>query len=125
MPSVFKNILYKNSGIEIRRSSKDGRWGIFARKNIKKHTLLEEVPYILISKPENCEIITYTYSNDNEFYMLPFGFAGLYNHSNNPNADWMKDYVNMTMKHFAIKDISVDEEICIDYGEENINFEIK
>jgi len=125
MASVFKNSLYKNSGIEIRRSSKDGKWGIFARKNIKKYSILEEVPYIIISKPENSEIITYTYSNDDEFLMLPFGFAGLYNHSSDPNADWMKDYVNMTMTHFAIKDISVGEEIYIDYGEENINFEVK
>ena len=125
MASVFKNSLYKNSGIEIRRSSKDGKWGIFARKNIKKYSILEEVPYIIISKPENSEIITYTYSNDDESVMLPFGFAGLYNHSSDPNADWMKDYVNMTMTHFAIKDISVGEEIYIDYGEENINFEVK
>ena len=125
MPCVFKNSLYKNSGIELRRSLKDGKWGIFTIKNIKKYSLLEESPFIKIPKSESCGIGTYTYSYDDEFNMLGFGFSALYNHSYDPNADWMEDWVNMTMKHFVIKDISVDEEICIDYGKENIDFEVK
>jgi SET domain-containing protein len=125
MPSVLKNSLYKNSGIEVRRSSKDDKWGIFARKNIKKYSLLEEVPFIKIPKSEICGISKYTYSYDDKFYMLGFGFSSLYNHSYDPNAKWMKDWVNMTIKHFAIKDILVDEEICVDYGEGNISFEVK
>ncbi len=57
--------------------------------------------------------------------MIGLGFAGLYNHSYEPNADWKRDHVNMIMEHFAIKDIAAGEEIVINYGEENICFDVK
>jgi SET domain-containing protein len=126
MSSIFKDRLYKHKGIEIRKSPNDG-WGVFARRNIKKHSLLEEVPIIAVPYGkivETEEVMRYTYGFSDGYLMFGFGFAGLYNHSFEPNADWMRDHVNMTMKHFAIKDISVGEEIFINYGEENIDFEV-
>ena len=53
MKTVFKNKLYKNSAIEIRRSDKDeGGWGVFARRNIKKHSILEQSPVIVVDIKE-------------------------------------------------------------------------
>ena len=127
MVSVFKQNLYRHPGIEIRRSDRNG-WGVFARRDIKKHSLLEEVPIIVVDSEKVREIdeyLTYAYDFDDNHIMIGLGFAGLYNHSFDPNAEWKKDPVNMVMEHFTIKDISAGEEILINYGEENISFDVK
>ena len=127
MVSVFKQSLYRNPGIEIRRSDKNG-WGIFARRNIKKHSLLEEVPIIVVDSEKLVDVeecLKYSYGFSDTQNMIGLGFAGLYNHSFEPNADWRKDHINMTMEHFSIRDIVAGEEILINYGEENIVFDVK
>lgn len=127
MVSVLKQSLYQNPGIEIRRSDKDG-WGVFARRNIKKYSLLEENPIIVvdIEKMRGIdECLAYAYGFSDTQVMIGLGFASLYNHSFNPNAEWKKDYLNMTIEHFAIEDIKAGEEILINYGEEYVNFEVK
>lgn len=127
MVSVLKQSLYRNPGIEIKRSDKDG-WGVFARKNIKKYSLLEENPIIVVDAEKMrqiSEVLTYSYGFSDTQNMIGFGFASLYNHSFNPNAEWKKDYLNMTIEHFAIEDIRAGEEILINYGEAYVNFEVK
>ena len=129
MKTVFKNKLYKNSAIEIRRSDKDeGGWGVFARRNIKKHSILEQSPVIVVDIERISQIsqcYKYSYGFDQENVMIGMGFAGFYNHSFNPNAEWGDDRVNMIMEHYACRDILAGEEICINYGEENVDFEVK
>lgn len=127
MVSVLKQSLYRHPGIEIRRSDRNG-WGVFARRDIKKHSLLEETPIILVDSEKMVgidECLTYAYDFSDTQIMIGLGFAGLYNHSFEPNADWKKDHVNMIMEHFAIRDIVAGEEILINYGEENICFDVK
>lgn len=127
MASVLKQSLYRHPGIEIRRSDRNG-WGVFARRNIKKYSLLEEVPIIVIDAEKMVgidECLKYSYGFSDTQNMIGLGFAGLYNHSFDPNANWKKDHVNMIMEHFAIKDIAAGEEILINYGEENIEFDVK
>lgn len=127
MVSVLKQSLYRNPGIEIKRSDKDG-WGVFARRNIKKYSLLEENPIIVVDAEKMrqiSEVLTYSYGLSDTQNMIGFGFASLYNHSFNPNAEWKKDYLNMTIEHFAIEDIRAGEEILINYGEAYVNFEVK
>jgi len=107
MTSVLKQSLYRHPGIEIRKSDRNG-WGVFARRDIKKHSLLEESPIILVESEKMVgidECLTYCYDFSDGYVMIGLGFAGLYNHSYEPNADWKRDHVNMIMEHFAIKDI--------------------
>ena len=120
MVSILKNKLYRNSGIEIRKSPKHG-WGVFSRTNIKKYSLLEEVPFLLIPESDiasQSDLRAYTYTNEDEQtqFIIGFGLAQLYNHSSDPNADWTCDWVNMTISFYASKNIFTDEEICIHYG---------
>jgi len=127
MKTVFKNKLYKNSSIELRRSDKDG-WGVFARRDIKQYSILEESPIIVVQSEKISEIsecFKYCYGFDHENVMIGLGFAGLYNHSSNPNAEWRDDRINMIMEHYALRDISAGEEIFINYGEDNIDFDVK
>jgi len=121
MKSIIKQNLYKNPALEIRKSPVNG-WGVFTRRDIKKDTVLEESPIIFVPSEKLSgvdECLTYCYNYDDETLMIPFGYAPMYNHSSTPNADWIGDYVNMTMNHYAIEDIPAGSEIFISYGSDD------
>ena len=112
---------FKSHKICVRRSSIH-RWGVFAAEPIKKSEILEESPYIVIGFDEvantpACE--PYTYWLEDECSLIGLGYAGLYNHSFEANADYQVDKVNELIRHYAIKDISVGEEIVLNYGKDN------
>jgi hypothetical protein len=47
------------------------------------------------------------------------GYGMLYNHSENPNANWRSNLENNTFEFYATRDISPDEEILVWYGDIN------
>ena len=51
MKSVYKEELYRNPKINIRRSPVHG-WGIFSNDTIKKYEILEESPIIIVQPDE-------------------------------------------------------------------------
>ena len=51
--------------------------------------------------------------------VMPFGWAGLYNHSNTPNTLWRSNISNQTFEFYAVKDINPDEELLVYYGDVN------
>ena len=57
---------------------------------------------------------------DDERSIIGLGFCGLYNHSFDPNVEYEIDKINEVMRHYAIKDIDPDEELTLNYGEENV-----
>ncbi len=78
MTSVLKQSLYRHPGIEIRKSDRNG-WGVFARRDIKKHSLLEESPIILVESEKMVgidECLTYCYDFSDGYVMIGLGFAG-------------------------------------------------
>jgi SET domain-containing protein len=104
------------------RRSEIHRWGVFAREPIKKYEILEEFPYFKVPIDElnnSNSCMNYSYALDKNFSIIGMGFCGLYNHSFEPNVDYEIDKVNEVMRHYAICDIDVDEELTLDYGEEN------
>tara|TARA_Y100000034_G_scaffold109350_1_gene140582 strand:+ start:7275 stop:7616 length:342 start_codon:yes stop_codon:yes gene_type:complete len=105
----------------IKKIIKKGR-GVFSSVPIKKGELIEKSPSLLIPEKdkfslENTFLGNYIYADDQDNYYLGLGHCSLYNHSSNPNARFVvtKHYI----KIIAIKDISEDEEISIDYGWES------
>ena len=93
---------------------------------------MQESPYCTFTYKElkkRADIVTrYTYdAYDNpgtSDLVMGFGFAALYNHSDNNNAAYELDTVNEVMRHYALTDIAAGQEILIDYGydEEESNF---
>lgn len=101
------------------------RWGVFSTELIKPYQILEESPYILVPIEEfesapTCE--RYSYGFDDTHSILGLGFAGLYNHSSNPNAEYEIDKVNQVIRHYSITEIPEGQEITIDYGPDNVNY---
>jgi uncharacterized protein len=119
--SMYKNYLLFPEKIIVKRS-KIHRWGVFARQKIKKYEIIEESPYFFVPSSEiklTPSCIPYSYEF-NEDFIIGMGFSGLYNHSFDPNVEYEVDKVNEIMRHYAIKDIAIDEELTLNYGEENV-----
>ena len=119
-----KEKLYHNSKIQICRSEVH-RWGVFATKDIKQHEVLEESPYFSVPLEEvacspSCE--AYTYWLQDGYSLIGMGYAGLYNHSLDPNADYQVDKISETITHYALRDIAAGTEVFINYGVENAAF---
>lgn len=119
-----KNTLYHNDKIEVRKSNIHG-WGVFAKNNIQPGETLEEVPFLIIpmSKYESSSIfIDYRFNyprNESKYQVMPFGYAGLYNHSESPNAMWETDENNEIFIFKSIRQINKDDEILVYYGGSN------
>ena len=114
--------LYLNKNIYI-ASSDIHRWGVFTRKPIQQYDVIQESPYTTFGEDEleNAPTIErYTYGagylDQVDEVVLGFGFAALFNHSEEPNVAYMLDPVNEVMRHYALEDIDAEEELVIDYG---------
>lgn len=120
----MKQELYTNPKIQVRKSKIHG-WGVFAKENISNGEILEENAFLVIpigTNEASSIFIDYRFNYPRvnpTLQVIPFGFSGLYNHSNNPNAQWETDTENDLFIFKAIKNIDKDSEIFVYYGDEN------
>lgn len=111
-----KKIYVKNSPIH--------GLGVFASEKIIKEEMIEECPILSlpINKGENSGILldyrfNWPQGVEWEEQVVGLGFASLYNHSETPNAYWISNYEKRTFNFIASRDIEVDEEIFVWYGD--------
>ena len=110
--------------IVIKFSEGRGR-GIFATQFIESNTILF-ADYSKIMTPEDIDLFDKTSLNghwfdhpDKKNYgLLPIGYTGLLNHSNDPNAKlkWYETPLGYIGEVVTITNIQKDKEIFIDYG---------
>lgn len=106
------------SSVKVKHSKDKGN-GVFAINDIKSGEIIERSPVIHIP-PEDGNMIAFTdlasyvYSDGAEGEVLALGYASLYNHSHNPNADYVVSKKAIVV--FATSDIKAGEEVFIDYG---------
>ncbi len=99
------------------KPSKIGSRGVFANKNYKEGEILEVCP--CIKQDHNMElgkIADYLFNFNDEESLIAFGYCSMYNHSDNPNAEWNIINENQ-MKVIALRNIKKGEEIFISYGD--------
>lgn len=129
---------YTSHKITVRKSPLH-RYGIFAKQDIEKGEVLEEVPSIIIpvmgvdgsvekiSISEDCAFSNFVFmwpcskewrsDFSIEYRAIPFGYGCLYNHSSENNATWDdSDLCDGAFKFFTVGDIAEGEEIFINYG---------
>ena len=110
----MKSRLFQND-IYVKKSTMHG-YGVFAGKKLRKGEKIEEC-YILISKGGD-KVLDDFYFDAKGKYALFTGYGSIYNHSNDPNADYT---ININKRRSTIKaarTIQKDEEIFVSYGEE-------
>jgi hypothetical protein len=103
--------------------------GVFAMGLLSAGDTIENAPVLVLSVVTN-EIQKYAYQVDGEYecgspyteWWIGLGFASLYNHSHEPNAefDYHEDTEIPVIEVRALKMIMPDEEITIDYTGEKI-----
>jgi len=114
MPIVHSDL------IEVRRSGKKGR-GVFARKPIRKGTLIERAPMILLpigevySGAPRTKLAEYVFLWGRDTVAVALGYGSLYNHSYQPNASY-HNAGPRTQVFRAIRDIEAGEEITVNYN---------
>jgi len=114
----MKTRLRHSGNIEIRRSELHG-WGVFAIRAIRVGETLEEVPfYKLGMESPAMESVRYYWPRSEPWdcMAVPAGFAMLYNHSTEANADWETLDSELLFRFFTLRDIESGDEILIDYG---------
>lgn len=96
--------------------------GIIAINNIKKGTIIERAPVIILPDSDwkhikRTELDNWNfYWNKKGDFVIVLGYGSLYNHSYTPNAYYLPDFKNKEMLYIALKDIKKNEEILINYN---------
>jgi SET domain-containing protein len=106
--------------IEVRWTRKKGR-GVFARKAIRKGTVIERAPIILLptkdvfSQTADSKLAEYVFAWGRDTVAVVLGYGSLYNHSYQPNAQYY-DGGRLAQMFTAIRDIRAGEEITVNYN---------
>lgn len=102
--------------IEVKRIPGKGR-GVFARSAISEGTIIEVAPVLVISEQdmETTELAGHCFLWSKGKVGLPLGYGALYNHSYEPNAEYL-DRAPQTKIYRALRDIDAGEEITINYN---------
>lgn len=95
---------------------------VFCVEDISTGSLIELCPVIILD-PTDTEVIHKTRLHDYYFIWdiekgssaIALGFGSLYNHSDQPNAEFEIDRDSKAIRFIAKKDIPSGEEITIDY----------
>jgi len=110
------------SSLTISTSPKRGR-GVFTTKNLKKGTVIETSP-VLVLTPEERKAIEKTLlfhyvfelGDDKKRAALALGYVSLYNHSYDANCEYEMEFGKKLMTVKAVKDIKKGEELFINYN---------
>jgi SET domain-containing protein len=106
--------LYLNK-LAVKKSTIHG-FGVFADKDIRSGEKLEECAFVF-SNTEDEVIIDYIFEAGKKFALL-FGYGSLYNHSDDPNAEYSFNMKGRVATFKAARAIKKGEEIFVSYGDE-------
>jgi hypothetical protein len=92
--------------------------GVFCTDYIKRGECFEIAPIITVQKDEvsGTSIMDYVFKISDSTYAIAFGNASMYNHRNQPMAEWKLDPEKETISFYALRDIEPGEEIFVSYG---------
>ena len=111
-----------SSLLTIGTSPKRGR-GVFAAKNIKKGTVIEISPVIVLTEKERKTLektllfhYVFEWGKDSKQCCMALGYVPVYNHSYQSNCEYEMDFENEIIKIKTIRLIKEKEELFINYN---------
>lgn len=110
--------MFFNQKVTIKDAKDMGR-GVFALENIKKGEVIEVAPILVLKHEDFIEtrwnlLFEYYFWMDKEV-VLALGYASIYNHSMDPNAEYKMNIKNKSISFTAIKDIKKGDQIFFNY----------
>jgi len=94
--------------------------GVFAVRPIKAGETIEEFPTLEVGENDAVgRLADYVFgsANDDHGVVLPLGYGMLYNHSAEPNTEYVEEEPGV-IAFLATRDTAAGEECVIDYGQE-------
>lgn len=110
----MKKQLFQNK-VVVRKSRTHG-YGVFAEKNMRKGEKIEECYMLLSSRGGDRGLEDYYFDAKGKWAIFT-GFGSIYNHSEDPNADYLINVKSKVVTIKAARRIKKGEEIFISYGE--------
>jgi len=122
-------------GLYIMETEEKGR-GVFTSIPISKGDVIESAPVVVIDDADRRNVHK---TSLHDYYFLweetpetngyeaaiALGYGSLYNHSNEPNAEFVPVFEERVIEFIAIRDIEPGEEILIKYDEgDHTEFEL-
>lgn len=101
--------------IAVKRSKTHG-YGVFAEKNIKKGTIMEQC-YFILTKGGDRTLEDYYFDAKGKYAVFT-GYGSIYNHSEDANADYVFNMKTRIVTIKADRAIKKGEEIFVSYGDE-------
>jgi SET domain-containing protein len=101
--------------LAVKKSTIHG-FGVFAEKDMRKGEMIEECCFVF-SDTEDEVIIDYIFEAGKKFALL-FGYGSLYNHSDEPNAEYNFNLKRRVATFKASESIKKGQEIFVSYGDE-------
>ncbi|KAI7819258.1 hypothetical protein BC939DRAFT_460702 [Gamsiella multidivaricata] len=95
--------------------------GVVTRKFIPARTVVDISPVLLFPSEEyhthgqHTQLDHYTYRWQGGM-ALALGLGSMFNHSNNPNVGFQRDFENKLIRYTTLREIHPEEELCISYG---------
>ena len=113
---MIKNCLY------IKNTEGKGR-GVFTTEKIKKGTIVEEAPVIVMSHDDKVLVdqtllhdYIFDWGNDKDKCCVALGFVSIYNHSYSSNCEYFMDFEEDTIQIKTVREIQAGEELTINYN---------
>ncbi|MES2217142.1 MAG: SET domain-containing protein-lysine N-methyltransferase [Pseudomonadota bacterium] len=106
--------LFQNK-LAVKKSTIHG-FGVFADKDLRKGEKIEECCFVY-SDTEDEVVIDYIFEAGKKFALL-FGYGSLYNHADEPNAEYEFNLKRRVATFTAATAIKKGEEIFVSYGDE-------
>lgn len=94
-----------------------------AGEQIKKGDLIERCPVLVLEKKFTEQIdktplydYYFIWGKNDESIAIALGYGSIYNHSFEPNAEYVPNYEDAQLEFYALRDISEGEEILVNYN---------
>lgn len=104
--------------------------GVFADRDISQGEIIERCPFVVLGYRMRYHsdpvLLAYLYTHvcpcdeckkHGGNFLLILGYGQIYNHQDNHNAEFKYDFKHQIVDVFALRSISKDEEIFVNYGE--------
>lgn len=113
---------YISGSIYVAASSEKGR-GVFASNDLKKNTVIEIAPVIVLSKLDRGFIdqtllhdYIFEWGDQRNQCCMALGYVPLYNHSSRSNCEYEMNYKMQTITVKTVRAIKAGEELFINYN---------